>query len=153
MEPIYFNRLLSRAGKWGKAKHKSSRPDKCVNMSKQVFPADVLVDSQDTKVVHVTDGAVQATGHDSVPVTQPCNVQAGMPVIPGVCGTGGGMYRTYLDVKLGNVSTSVLMDMGATNSCISSDMLHKIHPRFVKYSKPDTAFISGVGNKHHQVTD
>ena len=84
-------------------------------------------------------------------MVQPFNVQAGMPVI--VCGTGGGMYSTYLDVKLGNVSTLVLMDMGATNSCISSDMLHKIHPRFVKYSKPDIAFISGVGNKHHQVTD
>ena len=152
-EPIYFNRLLSRAGKWGKAKHKHSGPDKFVNMSKQVFPADVLADSQDNNVVHITDGEVQATGHDSVPVTQPCNVQAGTPVSPGVCGTGGGMYNTYLDVKIGNVSTSVLMDTGATVSCISSDMLHKIHPRFVKYSKPDIVFISGVGNKHHQVTD
>ena len=74
-EPIYFNRLLSRASKWGKPKRKLSRQERCIEMSQQLFPADVVIDSQDTNVVHVTDGAVQATGNDSVPVTQPCNVQ------------------------------------------------------------------------------
>ena len=57
-----------------------------------------------------------------------------------------------LVVKIGNISTTALVDTGATISCVSTQILQKINPKFIKNFTSDVDCIYGVGNKQHDMT-
>ena len=54
-------------------------------------------------------------------------------------------FDNTLRVRVGHVSTSALVDTGATISVLNSNFLAKLNPRSVKYMKPDVFKVYGVG--------
>ena len=93
---------------------------------------------------HVIGDSVESTAES-------CNETSGNSTAPRVLATDSRTFDNTLKIKIGNVLTTALVDTGATVSCISSDLLSKIHPKLVTYCDNDIPFIIGVGDKTHKI--
>ena len=138
-EPLYFNKLLTREFKRKRTgKHRKRQKSAILQEDYSFLPQndcyimtlnpDQHNDKQDS------DG-------------QACEIQDGRQSASPISSCDNNLI-----IQAGNISTTALVDTGATISCISSELLQKIHPKFLNYQESDLEFIYGVGNKQHEVT-
>ena len=62
-------------------------------------------------------------------------------------------YDNTLQVRIGNIKAVALVDSGATISCVSHSLLHKLQPHRLQYMHGDISKIYGVGNIIQEVSD
>ena len=101
---------------------------------------------------NVANSREPSEDHKSATMSGPSHVPSGAEVVPQVCLLDSRTYENTLHVQIGKIASSALVDTGATISCISENLLNKIHPKYVKYQKSDISFIVGVGGKQHDVS-
>ena len=155
-EPLYINRLLARASSWksdlkfkqkqAKLQTKSNLKAKLNNFTHEStqFSKVFTLSTRATVSGHVIGDSVESTAES-------CNETSGNSTAPRVLATDSRTFDNTLKIKIGNVLTTALVDTGATVSCISSDLLSKIHPKLVTYCDNDIPFIIGVGDKTHKI--
>lgn len=96
-----------------------------------------LLFQPDTSNVHVCDTEVDIQSENCVPKVQLLDART---------------FENTLRVKIGNVSTTALVDTGATLSIANLNLLNKLHPKFIKNLPSDYQKIFGVGNIEQQLT-
>ena len=155
-EPLYINRLLARASSWksdlkfkqkqAKLQTKSNLKAKLNNFTHEStqFSKVFTLSTRATVSGHVIGDSVESTAES-------CNETSGNSTAPRVLATDSRTFDNTLKIKIGNVLTTALVDTGATVSCISSDLLSKIHPKLLTYCDNDIPFIIGVGDKTHKI--
>ena len=138
-QPLYFNKLIAREFK--RKQHGRRR-----KRHKSVFLHD------DYEYLPYNDCDIMTLNPDQHNDKQDsdgqaCEIQDGRQSASPISSCDNNLI-----IQAGNISTTALVDTGATISCISSELLQKIHPKFLNYQESDLEFIYGVGNKQHEVT-
>ena len=138
-EPLYFNKLLTREFKRKRTgKHRKRQKS-------AILQEDYLFLPQNECDIMTLNPDQHNDKQDSD--GQACEIQDGRQSASPISSCDNNLI-----IQAGNISTTALVDTGATISCISSELLQKIHPKFLNYQESDLEFIYGVGNKQHEVT-